>query len=400
MPTRSWQSSLLKPHVSPPRVHIADTDYVSRPSRLLRQNRIELLRSGAEAFPRMLEAIEQAAHYVHLSSYILRSDKIGQRFQRALIERAKSGLDVRVLFDAVGSFDLDPRYVASLRDAGVQVVEYHPIAPWRPRWGLNRRNHQKLLIVDHAIAFTGGMNIGDEYAPEPEGGGWHDMHARVEGSLVTELESMFRRAWASSVGTPYEAVESFAPHQVGPAYRKLAYSVDNFGLRNRSHMHHDYLHAIRTAQSSISIMNAYFLPDRGLRRAFRKAVRRGVSVRVVVPSVSDVMVVQYASRHLYKRLLRSGIRIFEWPLTMMHAKVGVIDGVWSTIGSYNLDARSFLHNLEVGLVIIDRDFAADLQQVFDADVKRCREVMIAECEKRSWRQRWIESIAYRFRYWM
>jgi cardiolipin synthase len=165
-------------------------------------------------------------------------------------------------------------------------------------------------------------------------------------------------------------------------------------------MHHDYLHAIRLSKKSISIMNAYFIPDRGLRRQFRNAARRGVSVRAMLPSISDVPLVQYASRYLYARLLRHGMRIFEWPEKMMHSKIGVIDGVWSTIGSYNLDARSFLHNLEVGLVIVDRDFGAQLDNAFDGDVQRCREIVLDEWQERSSRERVLEWLAYRFRYWL
>ncbi|MCC6408610.1 MAG: cardiolipin synthase ClsB [Planctomycetes bacterium] len=398
MPGRLWRSILLGDETH----HLTgtDLDYVSRPHELRRHNRIVLLRSGGESFPAMLTALEQARRYVLLSSYILRSDKIGKRFQAVLSERARAGVVVRVVYDAVGSLELDEQYVTELRDAGVEVVEFHPIAPWRPRWGLNRRNHQKILIVDGAIGFTGGLNIGDEYAPEPEGGGWHDMHVMVEGPIVYDLERVFRRAWRYAVGKSIRGLDSSAPHQVGIAFRHQGYSVDNVQLRSRFRMHHDYLHAIRHARKTISIMNAYFIPDRGLRRQFRKAVERGVSVRVIVPSVSDVAIVYHASRHLYGRLLAQGVRIFEWPERMMHAKVGVIDSTWATIGSYNLDARSFLHNLEVGVVLLDRELASSLQETFDADTAKCREFTQHDWESRSRRERILQWLAYGFRYWL
>lgn len=398
MPGRILRSLLLGDE--PRHVTGTDIDYVSRPHELRRHNRIVLLRSGGEAFPAMLAAIEEARRYVLLSSYILRSDKTGKRFQAALIARSRAGVAVRVLYDAVGSLGLDERFVGELREAGVEAVEFHPIAPWRPRWGLNRRNHQKLLIVDGAVAFTGGLNIGDEYAPEPEGGGWHDVHALIEGPIVYDLERVYRRVWLRAVGASLHGLESSAPHQVGVAFRHQGYSVDNVRLRSRYHMHRDYLHAIRHAQRAISIMNAYFLPDRGLRRAFRRASERGVDVRVIVPSVSDVAIVYHASRRLYGRLLRQGVRIFEWPERMMHAKVGVIDSVWATIGSYNLDARSFLHNYEVGLVLLDRELAATLQATFDADCAKCREFTQHDWDSRSRRERLLQSIAYAFRYWL
>jgi cardiolipin synthase len=398
MPGRLLRSILLGEE--PRRSTGTDVDYVARPHELRRHNRIVLLRSGGEAYPAMLAAIESARRYLLLSSYILRSDKTGKRFQAALIERARAGVSVFVMYDAVGSLGLDERFVGELRAAGVDVVVFHPIAPWRPRWGLNRRNHQKLLIVDGAVAFTGGMNLGDEYAPEPEGGGWHDMHALVEGPIVYDLERVFRRAWRHAAGASILGLDSSAPHQVGVAFRHQGYSVDNVRLRSRYHMHHDYLHAIRHAKHSLSIMNAYFIPDRGLRRAFRQAIERGVSVRVIVPSVSDVALVYHASRYLYGRLLRQGVRIFEWPERMMHAKVGVIDATWATIGSFNLDARSFLHNYEVALVLLDRELAGSLQATFDADVAKCREFTEHDWASRSRRERLFQSFAYTFRYWL
>ncbi|MCE9595344.1 MAG: cardiolipin synthase ClsB [Planctomycetes bacterium] len=398
MLARNWRSILLGDE--PTEATGTDLDYLSRPRELRHHNRIAILRSGGESFPAMLAAIEGAKRYIHLSSYIVRADTVGTQFQRALIARAKSGVLIRFSFDSLGSFGLPEKYVAELRDAGIEVVESFPLAPWRPRSAFSRRNHQKILIVDGAVGFTGGLNIGDEYAPEPEGGGWHDMHAMVEGPIVYDLERAYRRSWRRVAGTSIHGLDSSAPHQVGAAFRHSGYSVDNVGLRSRFRMHHDYLHAIRRAKHTISIMNAYFIPDRGLRRQFRRAVERGVSVRVIVPSVSDVAVVYHASRHLYGRLLRHGVRIFEWPERMMHAKVGAIDSTWGTIGSYNLDARSFLHNFEVGLVLLDRELASTLQSNFDSDVAKCREFTIHDWQRRSARERFLQWFTYGFRYWL
>lgn len=349
----------------------------------------------------MLEAISAARKHVHLETYILRADEVGQRFKAALIERAQAGVVVRLMYDSIGSFGLSSSFVAELENAGVIVVVYHPVAPWRPRWGWNRRDHQKILVVDDVVAFTGGINIGDEYTPVEEGGGgWYDMHARIEGPAVHDLARVFQKTWDSAGGPvfPRTRMTDFVPLRSSPlSYVQV---ISNIGVFTRSRMRQAYLHAIHRAERTIRVMNAYFIPDIGLRHAFARAVRRGVAVTVIVPSTSDVPAVYYASRHLYARLMRGGVRIFEWPDRMMHAKVGTIDGVWSTIGTFNLDRRSFFHNLEVGLITIDRALAKGLEDQFDVDLANCREIMPGEWEKRSLWQKFLERLAYQFRYWL
>lgn len=378
-----------------------DWSYLPLHGRRRSFNRVTPLRTGGEAFPAMLEAIAAARRHVYLEMYILRADRIGQRFKTALIERAQAGVVVRLLYDSLGSFGLPSSYVAELEAAGVEVVVFHPVAPWRARWGINKRDHQKILIVDDEVGFTGGINIGDEYMPVEEGGGgWHDVNARVEGPAVHDLARIFQKTWDNAGGMPFPRPPP--PQSVPSGSSQLAYVqvISNIGVFTRSRMRQAYLHAIRRADRNIRIMNAYFIPDIGLRLAFARAHRRGVSVTVIVPSTSDVKAVYYASRRLYARLMRAGVRIFEWPERMMHAKVGAIDGVWSTIGSYNLDRRSFFHNLEVGLTVIDRPLAEKLEAQFEEDLKGCREILPAEWGKRSLWQKFLERLAYQFRYWL
>jgi cardiolipin synthase len=304
-----------------------------------------------------------------------------------------------VLFDSIGSYGLTEDFLAPLRRDGVELLEFHPIAPWRTRWGLNRRNHKKLLIVDDEIGFIGGINIGDVYAPlEDGGGGWFDVHSVCVGPVVADLARSFRRTWIAAGGDHFELANPAAERE--PEAGSLARAIDNYGLGERSRMRAAYVFAIRNAGARISLMNPYFIPDRGLRRAFRLAARRGVAVRIIVPAHSDVRVVQLASRHLYPRLLRGGVRVFEWTGHMMHAKTAVIDSLWSTIGSYNIDKRSFLHNFEASVVVLDRDFALRLEKRFDADLERCREVSLQECLGRPLWERVLQWTCFRFRYWL
>ena len=375
--------------------------YVTAPERIRPYNRIRTLRGGVETFPAMLAAIRSARHHVHLEMYILRADNVGQEFQKALIDRALEGVAVRVLYDGLGSFGLPDWFVDEMVAVGIEVAVFAPIAPWRRRWGLNRRDHQKILIVDDEVAYTGGINLGDEYAPvEWGGGGWFDLNVEVDGPAVHDLATYFRKTWIRAGGVEFPPPEPPSREPRTPEHKVAVQVISNVDMRSRSHMRHAYIHAIRRADRRISIMNAYFIPDRGLRRAFARACRRGVTVRVIVPSVSDVQAVKWASRYLYARLMRSGVRIYEWPERMMHAKSGVIDAVWSTIGSYNLDRRSLFHNLEVAVIQFDRGLGEKLDAQYDKDVANCREVVPAEWERRSTWSRCLEWFFFRLRYWL
>jgi cardiolipin synthase len=374
-------------------------EYVHRKERLRPGNVVEPLRSGEMVFPAMLEAIAGAQRTIHLETYILKDDRVGVAFKDALLERARAGVVVRLLYDAVGSFELPDAFVDELKQGGVRVAEFHPIAPWRPRRGFNQRDHMKILVVDGAVGFTGGINIGEEYdSLESGGGGWFDMHARVRGQIVGDLDALFVRTWWRAAGERLlpDATQVDSP----PPPHMLASVIDNFGLRNRSRKRIAYLHAIRAARSRICLMNAYFLPDFSLRLALRAAAARGVRVDVIVPEVSDVQVVQLAMRHLFPGLLRGGIHLHEWPARMMHAKTGVIDGSWSTIGSYNIDRRSLFHNLEASVVVADTAFGARMQRIFDEELARSREVALAECLERTATVRARQWFCYLWRYWL
>ena len=376
--------------------------YVHRGAALLGGNLLTLLAGGGEAFPAMLEAIESARARVTFASYLVRDDPTGARFRAALIERARAGVKVRFLYDAVGCLGCaDERYFRPLREAGVELLEFHPIAPWRRNWGFNRRNHQKILVVDGRIAFTGGLNLADEYGPGSTGSGWRDLHASVRGPAVGELERVFARGWELGGGAPFLLPP--APSESETQARgegALVQTIDNVGVRRRHWMHAAWRYALHAAHKRVVIANAYFIPDIILRRTFREAVRRGVSVRVLVPGRTDVAIVKHASRFLYRRLLRAGVRIYESSDEMLHTKAAVVDGVWSTLGSYNLDRRSFLHNLEAGLVVVDRDFGERLESELEVDFASATEIDLGAWIARPQWQQALEWVCYRFRYWL
>ena len=224
---------------------------------------IEVLREGDQTYPAMLAAIAAARASILFEVYILVADQTGERFKQALLERARAGVIVRVIYDAVGSFGLAESWLAELRAAGAEILDFNPIAPWRRRWNLSHRDHRKLLVVDDAVAFTGGLNIGNDYAALSDGGrGWHDMHCRVRGAAVLDLARLFRRTWLRSGGTHYPAPAkaSDAPGVGGTSYVRL---IENTRRRTKGAFRRAYLHVIKQARSHVLIQNAYFLPTWG-----------------------------------------------------------------------------------------------------------------------------------------
>ena len=333
---------------------------------------VSVLRDGDETFPAMIAAMSGARRSICLETYILAADTTGDRFKSLLIERARSGIAVRLIYDAVGSFGLPGGWVDELREAGCEVIDFNPIAPWRRRFRLSHRDHRKIIVVDDEVAFTGGLNISDDYAAVADGGvGWHDMHCRVTGAIVIDLARMFRRTWMRAGGkyyTPLPSTSGSTAKVLGTSFVRL---LDNTRRRQRSTVRRTYLHVIRAARAAVLIQNAYFLPDRGLRRALARAAARGVDVRVMVPGRSDVRMIEWASLYVMRGLARQGIQILRWRGVMMHAKTAVVDTTWSTIGSYNFDAMSRFNNLEVTVEILDPAIGEALVGNFHRDVDHC-----------------------------
>lgn len=375
--------------------------YCSRPELVVGGNAVTLLRDGAEAFPVMLEAIDDAKRFISLETYIIQPDTIGTRFRDALTAAAKRGVEVRVIYDSIGAFETNAAFWKPIHEAGGQTLEFHNVASWRHFWPsqMNKRNHRKVLIVDGEIGFCGGINIHDEELPESEGGAnWRDNHVRIAGPAVAELHALFLDTWKYENGPP--AGGRHLEHVSEDQGEEIIRIAATDALLKRRVIHKAYLRAIRSSRRSIYLWNPYFIPDRRVRRALKKARARGVDVRVIVPARGDIAAVQFASRFLYARLMRAGIRIFEWREHVMHAKCGVIDGIWSTVGSFNLDHRSLVHNLELNAMIYSESFGSEMEEVFQRDLEHCAEVDAHGWRYRSLLDRVLESFFYLFRYWL
>lgn len=358
-------------------------------------NKLELFSRGADLYRSMWDAIESARETVHLETYILRADRAGGEFAARLEERARAGVRVRLIFDSIGSLGLDPAYVTRLRNAGVQVLEYHPVAPWRPRWAWGRRDHRKILVVDGQVAFTGGANVCDDHLPLEQGGkDWHDAHVRLEGPAAYDLDRLFRATWFKETGRWF--VSQGHPHHARGDSRVWIAANEEFLHRFR--IRRGYLNALRAAQKEVLIANAYFVPDFRTRHALAAAVRRGVSVRILVPGHSDILSVWLAGRYEFDAMLRRGVRIHQWQGPMLHEKTAVIDSTWCTVGSYNLDHVSLLRNLEVNLHILDAAFARRMKERFEADAAASQEIKLEDWKRRPLSEKALERFFYLFRY--
>ena len=414
------QIILPVPPVTPPDNQTILHHYGRQDMRFVSASSIRLLVNAAQAFPTMLSAIDGAQREVTLETYLLRHDATGSSFQQALIRAAGRGVRVRLLYDWLGSFGLPASFLHQLVQAGVAVAAYHPLVLYRPEWAINRRDHRKMLIVDGAVSFTGGLNLADEYATTKNGGqGWRDTHLRLDGvEVAREMAGLFAYAWRRA--TPYEktltrrAMLAWGLRRRLAAWRQKAGQPDaatsperlpvsivgNEEFRYRRRIRRAYLKAICRAQRYVLIENGYFIPSRSIRRALIEAARRGVVVAVVVTARSDVPITTYATRWLYSALLAGGVRIFEWPVTTMHAKTAVFDDCWAIVGSYNFDHRSLRHQLESVAVVADPGLAAQLRDQTLADVSRCGEVSLDVHQCRPWWQKMLEFLAYLLRHWL
>ena len=342
---------------------------------------VRLLRDGAETFPAMLEAIAAATREGLLEFYWIAPGRIGDRLRDLLAERARAGVIVRVLYDALGSRGVTAEWWRPVRAAGGDVIEYHPLLlPFGPKFRFNhlvQRDHRKLLVVDGALAITGGVNVGDEWLPLAEGGaGWRDDAIAARGPIAQDLRALFYRTWRRASGE--------APLDAPRLSRARARSVFVLASqrRRRRSIHREYLVRIRKARLSIDLAHAYFLPDRAIRRALFAAAARGVRVRVLVPEVSDVPGLQFAVEALFDRLLSRGIELYALPPPMLHCKTAIVDRSFVTIGSYNLDERSWRRNIEANLAVEDAAFAEHVTDSFERDLARASRV-----DARVWRRR-------------
>jgi cardiolipin synthase A/B len=338
-------------------------------------NRVEIYHEGRPAFDAMLAAIHAARHHIHLQTFIFQYDEIGRTFLELLTRKAKEGVEVRLLYDAMGSLGLKHRRLVDLVSAGGMAWPFMPVNPFRRRMQVNLRNHRKILVVDGQIGFVGGLNVGDEYLGKvPRFGFWRDTHMRVAGPGVADLQRVFAEDWDFASGQQLAAPDDraadklyFQPQPVeGPFPLQI---IDSGPDRDIKGIREIYFTAILKARKRVWIASPYFVPDSGLLDALRLAGRLGLDVRFLGQNHPDKWLPQFAARYYWSQVLPAGVKVYQYTKGMLHSKVVMVDGIWASVGSANLDNRSLHLNFEVNCLIYSPDAVAELEAAFERDLE-------------------------------
>jgi cardiolipin synthase len=355
---------------------------------------ITVLTNGEKFYEAELEAIRNARRSVNLEAYIFQRGEVTGRFLHALAERARAGVKVNLTIDGIGSFGTRRSYFPELEDAGGRVEFYHPFS-WKSVARINNRTHRELLVVDGTIGFIGGAGIADQWLigrkKHPR---WRDTVMKVQGDVVCNLQATFAENWLESYGEVIFGEEYFPlPEECGSSKAMVVNSAPSAGGSTRARILFQAL--VAAAKKSILINSPYFLPDRSMTKELVRACKRGVDVRVIVPGKkSDHALTRSSSRRLFGGLLKAGARIYEYQPSMIHAKVLIVDGLWSVTGSTNFDNRSFGLNDEVNLAVRDDAIAERLSEDFAADLRASHEVTLAEWQRRPVVERLNEAVGW------
>lgn len=391
--------------------HLALEQAINADSPLVLGNKLVLLQDGPATYRAMFAAMRAARDHINLETYIFEDDGMGKQFADLLLEKQAAGVQVNLIYDSVGSLNTPGAFFERLSAGGIEVLEFNPVNPLAGNsktWLLNNRDHRKLLVVDGRIAFIGGINISESYSSgsslrlaRKKGAqpiGWRDTHLQIEGPVVAAFQKLFIDTWVKQAGQPL-ARKSYFPKldEQGDA---IVRAIGSASADPHSLIYLTLLSAIDHAEQRVNLTNAYFVPDPQLLKALTDAARRGVDVKLVLPSHTDSWAVFHAGRSHYSLLLRAGVKIHERRGAVMHAKTASIDGVWSTIGSTNLDWRSFLHNDEINAAILGRDFSAQMDAMFAHDLAESDAIDLDRWARRPLLFRLKEWAARLAEYWL
>ncbi len=355
-------------------------------------NYVKVLQNGEATFTEMLNAIDRAEDHIHMEYFIIKDSHIGKKFQQALIKKAEQGLEVRLIYDAVGSIRLRRSFIKSMENAGVQVKCFLPVTLPFFRSRLNYRNHRKILIIDGRTGFTGGINIGDEYlGKNKKMGFWRDTHLKIEGEAVYILQGIFLTDWHFVSDETLDSFKYFPPvNYRGETVMQIASSGPD---SHWASIHQAYFAAINSARERAYITTPYLVPDDGILLALKTAALRGVDVKLLLPIKPDHRTVFWASKSHFEELLEAGVKIFQYKKGFVHGKVFIIDNNFVSIGTANLDIRSFKLNFEVNAFIYDKRVNCSVARDFLEDIRVSREVVLDEYKNRPITHKIKESVA-------
>lgn len=340
-------------------------------------NRVQLYENGGDFFKALFAGIASATASLHAEFYIIKADSTGQRFAQLLMEAAGRGVEVALIYDFVGCYDTPSSYFKGLERAGVRCLAFNVPAFSRLHW-LDRRDHRKMVLIDGRSALLGGMNIGDAYAGFGESPDhWRDAGLALHGPAVEELQGLYRETWLAESGIALSAPR-LSRERIPETGDADVMIVNGTPHHTRSVIRSAFRLAMAGARHSIRIMTPYFLPGPRMVRALLRAHKLGVRVQLILPSISDVPLVKLISRAYLTPLVQAGIEVYERQDTILHAKVMLIDDTWVTLGSANLDHRSFHRNFEINVVVDSHDFGTQVWRMFDEDLAHSRRVEASE----------------------
>ena len=402
---------------------VAPTDMLERYSAVIESvsgspltsgNKVTLLIDGPATYAAMFKAMENARDHINLETFIIDDDEAGRRFSDLLLKKQAEGVQVNLIYDSRGGFRTPAAFFQRLSDAGIQVLAFNPVNPLKARksWNLAHPDHRKILIVDGKIVFTGGINISSVYSSSPSGKSglsgmvrgkkapipWRDTDVQIEGPVVAEFQKLFLDTWKTQKG-PNLSDRNYFPDLKAEGHALVRAVGSSPGEANRLTFVL-YVSAITFSERSLHLTNAYFVPDAETIKALCDAAGRGVDVKIVLPGNTDASLTLSAGRYHYSDLLKSGVKLYERRDVLLHAKTAVIDNVWSTVGSTNMDFWSFSSNDEVNAVILSKEFAAEMERMFAGDVAKSHEIRLEEWETRPLLPRIQEWFAHQFERWL
>ncbi|MFS0723886.1 cardiolipin synthase [Paenibacillus sp. 1P07SE] len=344
-------------------------------------NKVKILNNGDATFEAILAAMEQAEHHIHLEYYTIRHDETGERFKDVMIRKAKAGVEVRLIFDGVGSYELSAAYLQELCDAGV-----HTHCFLTPRLAffdkrMNYRNHRKIVVVDGTVGFLGGINIGDEYiGKNPKLGFWRDIHLQIEGDSVYFLQDVFMRDWWFTAREKLEDKAYMPEHRCN---NDQHVQIISSGPDSTADTILECLSgAISVAKQSIYIATPYFIPDQSILMGLRTAAQAGIDVRILIPEQADSRLVMYASLSYVEDLMTAGVRFFRYRKGFIHSKVTIVDRLIASVGTANMDMRSFFSNFEINAILFDEEPIRALTDDFMADLEDSKELHLSDFHER------------------
>lgn len=356
-------------------------------------NQLHILNNGDETFNAIFKAIKSAKHHIHLEYYIFENDKIGSQLKKLLIDKSREGVEVRIIVDDVGSWDLKERFFEELRENGIEIYPFMEVRFPRLTSRVNFRNHRKILIVDGKIGFTGGVNIADRYIHgKPKIGSWRDTHLQITGDAVATMQVVFAADWYFVINENLTGEKYFRPltEENGTAVQISASGPDS----DWENIEQAYLSAILSARKYVYLTSPYLMPPQTLVSALKTAALSGVDVRLIIPEKSDAITPKWCSFSYVEQFLEAGIKIYFYQKGFIHSKTLMIDDVFSTIGTTNLDFRSLETNFEINAFIYERKFTRLMLKHFIHDLRDSREIKLAEWEKRPWHFKLRESLAH------